>query len=193
MDIGVISDIHGDIKALETVIDRLDNIHRVSHILCAGDLIGRGSEEDRVVDIIRERDIPTVCGNHDEFVHGLSRENREFLKMLPVDWEGEFDGAGVFMCHGKPGSNSWGLYRDHASDTLLGMMLTSLQVDVLITGHTHMPLYVRVKEGCVINPGSIYTFKSARTTSHTYGVLHLPDLTFDLYDVKREPVQPLPL
>jgi putative phosphoesterase len=193
MDIGIISDIHGDIEALEEVIDRLDNIHEVDHVLCAGDLIGRGPEEDRVVEMIRARSIPTVCGNHDEFVHGLMRHNRDYLKNLPVDWQGEYDGVRIFMCHGKPGSNAWGLYRDHASDTLLNMMLNSLQADVLITGHTHLPLYVRVNNGCVINPGSVYTFKSMRSTSHTYGVLHLDNLSFDLYDVTKEPLQPLSL
>jgi predicted phosphodiesterase len=66
------------------------------------------------------------------------------------------------------------------------MMLVSPNVDVLITGHTHMPLYVRVKRGCVVNPGSLYTFHNVRSTSHTYGVLHLPEMTFDLYDITAE-------
>jgi len=193
MDIGVISDLHGDRKALETVLDRFDNYHQVQHILCAGDLIGRGPEENRVVDLLRERQIPTVCGNHDESTGHLSKFNRAFLKHLPLDWEGEFDGRHIFMCHGKPGSNMWGLYRDHASDTLLNMMLGSLDVDVLITGHTHVPMYARVENGCVVNPGSIYTFKSARYSSHTYGVLHLDDLSFDLYDVLKEPETPVAL
>jgi putative phosphoesterase len=193
MKLGILSDVHGDLVALETVLDRLDNVHQVDLILCAGDLIARGPEEDRVVDIFRERDVPTVCGNHDELVHGLSRGNRDYLKSLPLDWEDELEGVRLFMCHGKPGNNLWGLYRDHASDTLLSMMLKSLQVDVLITGHTHVPLYVRLPEGCVVNPGSICTFKSARYSSHTYGVLNLPDLAFELYDVMKESVQPLPL
>lgn len=192
MKIGVLSDIHGDLKALTTVLDRLENYHQVDHILCAGDLIGRGPEQDRVVEMIREREIPTVRGNHDEWSYGISRESEIYLRDLPVDWRGTYDGFEVFMCHGKPGSNMWGLYRDHISETLLNMMLGSLKVDVLITGHTHVPMYVRVDEGCVVNPGSIYTFKSARVSSHTYGILHLPDLEFDLYDVMAEPVTPLP-
>jgi putative phosphoesterase len=183
MDIGIISDIHGDYRALERVLDRLDNHHHVNQILCAGDLVGRGPEQDRVVQIIRERRIPTVRGNHDEWFYDLSPENAAFLKNLPLDWRAEFDGCSVFMCHGKPGNNLWGLYRDHISDTLLNMMLASLRVEVLITGHTHVPLYAKVKQGCVVNPGSIYTFKSVRATSHTYGILHLPQLTFDLYDL----------
>lgn len=193
MKLGIVSDIHGDYKALETVLDRLENHHRVDQILCAGDLVGRGPEQNRVVEVFRERNIPTVRGNHDEWVYSLSPENTAYLHNLPLDWRGSYKGLKFFMCHGKPGNNLWGLYRDHVSDTLLNMMLESLQTDVLITGHTHVPMYIRVANGCVINSGSIYTFKSARATSHTYGVLHLPDLRFDLYDVTTEPETPVPL
>jgi putative phosphoesterase len=187
MDIGIISDIHGDYAALDSALDRLKTIHQVKHILCAGDLVGRGPQPDRVVQVIREQRIPTVRGNHDEWAYPLSIENKNYLKDLPMEWRGEFEGFTVYMCHGKPGNNMWGLYRDHISDTLLNMMLTSLNADVLITGHTHVPFFARVKRGCVINAGSIYTFETARSTSHSYGVLHLPDMTFDIFDLTKEP------
>lgn len=186
MNVGILSDIHGDYEALQQAVNRLDRHHQVDQILCAGDLVGRGPQPDEVVNLIRERGIQTVRGNHDEWSYGLSAENKDFLKELPLEWRSEIDGQSVFMCHGKPGNNLWGLYRDHISNTLLNMMLVSLGVDVLITGHTHVPLYVRVNRGCVVNPGSLYTFSNVRSTSHTYGVLHLPDLTFDLYDVTTE-------
>jgi predicted phosphodiesterase len=83
------------------------------------------------------------------------------------------------------------LYRDHISETLLNMMLSTLNADVLITGHTHMPMYVRVSRGCVVNPGSLYTFSSVRASSHSYGVLHLPTLSFELYDLKSQTVRPI--
>jgi putative phosphoesterase len=187
MNIGIISDIHGDYAALETTLERFDHLHHVTQILCAGDLVGRGPEPERVVQVIRERGIPTVRGNHDEWSYGLSNESKQYLKALPLDWRGDIEGHSVFMCHGKPGNNLWGLYRDHISDTLLNMMLGSLGVDVLVTGHTHMPLYARVKLGCVVNPGSLYTFANARPSSHTYGVLRLPEMDFELFDLMAEP------
>lgn len=186
MNVGVISDIHGDFQALEAALYRLDQIHKVDQIVCAGDLVGRGPHPNEVVTVIRERGIPTVRGNHDELSYSLSPENRAYLRDLPLDWRSRLDGCEVYMCHGKPGNNLWGLYRDHISDTLLNMMLKSLNVSVLITGHTHVPLYARVGVGCVVNPGSLYTFANSRATSHTYGVLHLPDLTFDVYDIHNE-------
>ena len=186
MNVGILSDVHGDFDALQQAVNRLDSHHQVDQILCAGDLVGRGPQPDEVVNLIRERGIQTVRGNHDEWSYGLSAENKEYLKDLPLEWRSEIDGLSVFMCHGKPGNNLWGLYRDHISNTLLNMMLVSLGVDILITGHTHVPLYVRVKRGCVVNPGSLYTFHNVRSTSHTYGVLHLPEMTFDVYDITTE-------
>ena len=183
MNIGIVSDVHGDYDALVTSFERLDHVHQVDEILCAGDLVGRGPEQDRVVELIRKRNIPTVKGNHDEWFHGLSTENSNFLRKLPIDWRGEVGGFRVFMCHGKPGNNLWGLYKDHVSKTYLKMMMSSLKADILITGHTHVPLCMRLGQKCVINPGSLFTFKSSRGTSHTYGVLSLPEMDFQLFDV----------
>ena len=182
MQIGIISDIHGDYDALKDVLNRLDHHHHVDHILCAGDLVGRGPEQDRVVELIRARKIPVARGNHDEWFYGLTDENTRYLKNLPLDWQGELGGIGIYMCHGKPGNNMWGMYKDHLSKTYLKMVLKSLKANVLITGHTHVPLALKAKKGCLINPGSLYTFKSSRATSHSYGVLSVPDLTFDVFD-----------
>lgn len=189
MKIGVISDIHGDFATLSKVLNKLDNIHQVQHIVCAGDLVGRGPAEDQVVEAIRARDIPTVRGNHDEWFYPIADDNTNFLNSLPVDLRLSLCGLDIFMCHGKPGSNMWGLYRDHISDTLLNMMLESLAVDVLITGHTHVPLFAQVDNGIVINPGSLYTFSSSRETSHSYGVLDVLNMDFTLYDTKTEAVE----
>lgn len=184
MRIGILSDVHGDYDALTRTLDQLDNHHKVDTILCAGDLVGRGPEENAVVDLIRERDIVTVRGNHDEFFSGIHPDNVTFLRDLPLEWQGEFEGISVYMCHGKPGNNMWGMYSDHLSKTYINMVLGSLKADVLVTGHTHIPLFMRVERGCLVNPGSLYTFHTHRETSHTYGVLSVPDLSFQLFDAR---------
>ena len=191
MQLGILSDVHGDIGALEAVLERLDDVHKVDRILCAGDLVGRGPDPNAVVTCIRERNIPTVKGNHDEWSYELSPENAAYLKQLPIDWQEVMQDVSIFMCHGKPGNNLWGMYRDHLSPTYVNMMMADLETDVVITGHTHMPLYMRVDRGCLINPGSIYMFHSLRPSSHTYGVLHLPELTFEVFDLMTDPVRPL--
>jgi putative phosphoesterase len=155
-------------------------------------LVGRGPEQNRVVEVIRHHNIVTVRGNHDDWgVAGISADNATYLKSLPIDWKGMFNGVSVFMCHGKPGNNNWGMYRDHLSTTYLAMVMTSLKVDVLVTGHTHVPLYMRVRGSILVNPGSLYTFESSRETSATYGVLNLTDLTFEVYDARAPQVTPI--
>jgi putative phosphoesterase len=182
MRIGIISDVHGDLATLENTLHKFKTQHHVSHILCAGDLVGRGPEQNRVVEVHRENTIITVRGNHDDWFSGINKDNTAFLKNLPLDWQGELGGVRLFMCHGKPGNNMWGMYKDHLSETYLNMVLRSLKVDVLVTGHTHLPLFLRVAEGCLINPGSLYTFASSRVSSKTYGVLDLTTLQFDVFD-----------
>ncbi len=190
MKVGILSDVHGDYGALETTLNKMKTEHQVSRILCAGDLVGRGPEQNRVVDCIRQNKITTVRGNHDEWFYGISDENTDYLKNLPIDWKGKIGGRRVFMCHGKPGNNMWGMYRDHLSETYLSMVLKSLKKDVLVSGHTHMPLYMRVEEGILINPGSLYTFESSRQTSQTYGVLDMTTLDFKIYQTSSSEVMP---
>jgi putative phosphoesterase len=193
MRIGIISDVHGDYDTLLTTLDRLTGHHGATHVLCAGDLVGRGPEQNRVVEVIRHRDIISVRGNHDEWFHGITGENTAYLKGLPLDWRGTLAGRRLFMCHGKPGNNMWGMYRDHLSETYLNMMMGALKIDVLVTGHTHMPLLMRVRAGILVNPGSLYTFESSRLSSMTYGVLNLDELTFDVYDARATEVRPVAL
>jgi putative phosphoesterase len=193
MRIGIISDVHGDYDTLMKTLEQLEHHHHVDQILCAGDLVGRGPQENAVVDVIRQRRIVTVRGNHDEFFSGVSTENAQFLKQLPLEWQAQFDDMTVYMCHGKPGNNMWGMYRDHLSKTYVNMVLGALKADVLITGHTHIPLFMRVERGCLLNPGSLYTFNANRETSHTYGILSLPDLNFELFDASASNVLPVSL
>ena len=143
MKVGIISDVHGDLDTLLTTLNRLSYEHQATHVLCAGDIVGRGPRENAVVEEIRRRSIISVRGNHDDYVTDINGENQQYLKELPIDWQGQISNRTIFMCHGKPGNNMWGMYRDHLSETYLSMVLSSLQADVLITGHTHVPLYIQ--------------------------------------------------
>lgn len=193
MKVGILSDVHGDYGALTRVLEQMKRFHKVTRILCAGDLVGRGPEQNRVVACIRDNKIATVRGNHDEWIDNLNGDNSTYLKDLPLDWRGKIGAVRFYMCHGKPGNNMWGMYRDHLSETYLNMVLKSLKADVLVTGHTHMPLYMQVDEGILLNPGSLYTFESSRQTSHSYGVLDLDNLSFQIYDAGSDYVEPLEL
>ncbi|CAN5826278.1 metallophosphoesterase family protein [soil metagenome] len=99
----VISDIHGNLEGLEAVL--ADVPEEVERIYCLGDVIGYGASPNECCDIVRERDMPTITGNHDLAVtdldtdldwfnpvaaaavrwtrEQLTEENAEFLRSRP--------------------------------------------------------------------------------------------------------------
>ena len=60
----LISDIHGNREALETVLDHIDS-QGIERIVCLGDLVGYGPDPEACVDLVRERCEWCLSGNHD--------------------------------------------------------------------------------------------------------------------------------
>lgn len=65
MRIRIISDNQGDMPSLTAAVDYLQQ-QTVDLILCAGDVVERGSDDHGVVSYLRQLGIPCVQGNHDE-------------------------------------------------------------------------------------------------------------------------------
>lgn len=70
MRIAVITDIHGNLPALEAALAAIDAAE-VDAVYCGGDLVGYGPRPDQVCALIAERGIPTIHGNYD---HAIGRE-----------------------------------------------------------------------------------------------------------------------
>lgn len=64
MRYGIIGDIHGNLDALEAVLEEL-NHQNVETILCIGDIVGYGAEPLECVQLLRRLGIESVAGNHD--------------------------------------------------------------------------------------------------------------------------------
>lgn len=63
----IISDIHGNLEALRTVLKEIDD-SGITRIICLGDIVGYGADFELCLDIISERCETVLCGNHDEAV-----------------------------------------------------------------------------------------------------------------------------
>ena len=61
---GVLGDIHGNREALDAALAQLDCL-RLDHIVCVGDIVGYNADPDDCVNILRERGITCITGNHD--------------------------------------------------------------------------------------------------------------------------------
>jgi protein-tyrosine-phosphatase len=68
--VAVITDIHGNLPALEASLAAIDTIG-VGALYCGGDLVGYGPHPNEVCRLIEEREIPTIYGNYD---YAIGRE-----------------------------------------------------------------------------------------------------------------------
>lgn len=85
----VISDIHGNLEGLEAVL--ADMPEEVESVYCLGDVIGYGANPNECCDIVREREMPTITGNHDLAVVDLDTDLNWFnpVAAAAVRWTRE--------------------------------------------------------------------------------------------------------
>ncbi len=69
MRTGVISDIHGNVDALEAVLREMSR-HRLDRIVCLGDVVGYGGAPDESCRLVRQHCMVCLLGNHDAAVTG---------------------------------------------------------------------------------------------------------------------------
>lgn len=154
MKYAIISDVHANIEALTPVMSEIE-ILGIDRIVCLGDAVGYNATPNECVDILRERDIPTILGNHDAVACGLEEpwgfnpvalsaaiwtrerltpENLEWLRGLPDALNlGEF--AAV---HGAPRNHNTYLFS--WEDILPHLyFLEEQNVNICFMGHTHTP------------------------------------------------------
>ncbi|WP_135827321.1 metallophosphoesterase family protein [Halorussus halobius] len=187
MRIGVLSDVHSNRVAFEAV---LDDLPELDALVCAGDVVGYNPWPAECVELIRERGIPTVMGNHDRAVASgtafrfnsmakagvehaedtLSEAQREWLAGLP-DERREFDGR-LKVVHGHPEDPDHYTMPGEFAPDLLG------DEDVLVMGHTHIQHHEVYDEGVVLNPGSVGQPRDEDPRA-AYAVVDLDDLAVE--------------
>ncbi|MDP8238258.1 MAG: metallophosphoesterase family protein [Candidatus Hatepunaea meridiana] len=69
MKLGIISDIHSNLPALEAVMASFDK-EEIDKIICLGDIVGYGARPNECVSLIQDQGIPCILGNHDEAAIG---------------------------------------------------------------------------------------------------------------------------
>jgi predicted phosphodiesterase len=84
----ILSDIHANLTALNTVVDAAKG--RWDKAVCLGDLVGYGPDPNGVIDRIQELGAVTIRGNHDKAIAGLM-DGEEFnpVAQFAVQWSRE--------------------------------------------------------------------------------------------------------
>ncbi len=184
MKIAVISDIHGNMDALNKVLDRIKE-KGCEKIFCLGDIAMAGPEPKETIAKIKEllttEDFHIIQGNTDKMlsvfsfdtynsvcetniVMGaayladsqlLNSEEKKFLADLPEIKRIEIYGVRILLVHGSPRKNNENIYPDMKIEEV-EEMIKGTDADVIFCGHTHMPCgYQTNTNQTVVNVGSV--------------------------------------
>ncbi|GGN91055.1 metallophosphoesterase family protein [Saccharibacillus kuerlensis] len=171
--IAIISDIHGNLPALEAVLEDIES-RGIADIYCLGDLVGKGPSSDVVIDLIRKHCKYTVRGNWDEFTPQptefqtlawhqrlLGEERLNYLRSLPFSIEFMMSGRYVRLFHASPRSafervQPWDDYERKLSlFEPSDLSLEPIKADVAGYGDIHNA-YMQIMEGRMLfNAGSV--------------------------------------
>jgi diadenosine tetraphosphatase ApaH/serine/threonine PP2A family protein phosphatase len=152
--IAIISDIHSNLEALESVLDRLRQ-EEVDSVLNLGDLVGYNASPAECLALLKSRpDIHNLAGNHDLAVLSPERaeafniiayqalqwcreqlplEDLEFLQGLPLTLET----PGYWACHGTPTNPDTYIAYHFQGKRVLRDLSKGPGVRVCFFGHTH--------------------------------------------------------
>lgn len=184
MKIGIISDIHSNIHALNAVLNEFDKL-KVDKIICCGDIIGIGiNPEETVQALINKKDmLIVVAGNHENYlinglpkkVHDdkrkmsneeienhewnhnkLSKQSKEFLNQLKLLQYIQIEEKKIYVSHYPiKNDNTYKKLIKEPSITEVKEMFEEIDADVFIYGHTHTSSINNEEDKWYINPGSL--------------------------------------
>jgi len=155
MKYGIISDIHGNLEALNVVLDYLRQVEKINRFICCGDIVGYGARPNECTEIIHKlENCSTVAGNHDWGAVGLedtsffnpialaavqwtgrhlTGDNRDYLRNL----DSEIEENNFMLVHGSP--------RDPINEYIFEQRaflanVPEIKKNICFVGHTHVPL-----------------------------------------------------
>lgn len=155
MNAAVISDIHANLPALETVLAEIDRVG-VDEIWCLGDAVGYGARPSECVELLAERTSLCLVGNHDLAALGeidistfspsaaeASRWTRKNLSKEALNWLSGLEGSSAIredigLFHASPRDPVW----EYVIDTDLAEECLDVQDErVALVGHSHIALF----------------------------------------------------
>jgi putative phosphoesterase len=153
--VAVVADVHGNAPALDAVLAEV----QADALVCCGD-VALGAMPAAALRRLREAGAHFVRGNCDrdpgDWVRDqLTAEEVEFLHELPLTLELDVDGLGrVLFCHATPRSDEE-IFTRLTPDEEVDQILTGVEADVVVCGHTHVGFDRTVGGRRVVNAGSV--------------------------------------
>lgn len=182
MRTAIISDIHGNLEALNKVLDYVAK-NNIDQLYCLGDIVGYGPNPNECVELIRQQAQKTVIGNHDHAVLGLTSTEyfNDFAKLSTywtqniltaenIDYLSALDFTlaidDVYLVHSTPSDPP--MWHYILSEIDARHEFNYFEQKICFIGHSHFPIvfhqngYSRKNKykldnanKCIINVGSV--------------------------------------
>src|SRR5690348_9646404 len=179
MAVAAVYDIHGNLPALEAVLEDI-RLAKVDRILVGGDVLP-GPMPRETIECLLNLDLPAqfIHGNGDREVlarmrgieiggvpekfrgvidwtaQQLQPEHERLLASWPSTLQLDIEGLGtVLFCHATPRNDTEVFSRNTPEGRLLPVF-AGVQADVVVCGHTHMQFDRKVGATRVLNAGSV--------------------------------------
>jgi putative phosphoesterase len=176
----VISDVHGNYHALDSVMKEL----KYDVMVCCGDIVVDYPFPQQCIRALKESCAHSCMGNNDynvaydqkasdtirqKYAHLakdldrntdltaelISDDAKKFLRRLPRECRFVLDGVSFYMNHTVPHLSIHHYLDKSTPESKLVGYYQDIQADVIVTGHTHLPYVKNFEDKILVNPGSI--------------------------------------
>ena len=183
--IAVISDIHGNMPALEAVLEDIKD-RKIERIFCLGDLAGKGPSSAEAVDKVKEYCEVVIKGNWDYYMtekedkeilmwhqKKLGVERLKYMKELPIYKEFYISGKLLRLCHASPNDLFHRVYLSTEQSKRLKLFevtpTLNVAADVVGYGDIHGAHIDNFKGKTIFNVGSVGN--PLEITQASYGII----------------------
>jgi predicted phosphodiesterase len=157
MRILIITDIHANLVALETILEKAGTVDAV---WCLGDVVGYGADPNECIDLLKEQpELACLLGNHDAAainmldIHTFNPEARKSVewtrsrlttesKAFLLERPKTIIKDNVTLAHGSPRHPVFEYILDTRSAT---DNFTFFETDFCFVGHTHLPVMFAIE------------------------------------------------
>ncbi len=194
--VALISDVHGNVSALRAVMEHA-RANGATAFLNAGDAVGLPHPAE-TIQMLMDKDVLNVIGNIDRAAlriasgkkvrdrqlematEMLSKDDLEWLGSLPDDLRLDICGRTVLVTHASPGQEAEKL-TPCTPENRLRHLAGESRADVIVTGHSHLPMVRECSGTMFVNPGSVGRPRDGPEAS--YALLDFPSMSAKLIRV----------
>ena len=175
----IIADVHGNLPALEAVLNDAKRFHPDKTIFL-GDATGYGPYPDECVKLLSKICNISLIGNYDQKVlsfplkspkwqknkhplkyfafewafNNLTEKSHSLLNRMPPRLQATFNDTKLFLCHGSPESISEHLTPETSIDRYYQLASTYPE-QIILFGHSHIQFTKEIQGKLFLNPGSV--------------------------------------